>query len=164
MQPKARSNAGLNALGLLLAFVGAEKSPFADPESSTALGILFDEALATVTPEQRIGLGVVLSDGSPGHLHHADPKFMGGDPAQPLTTMAVPEHQSLHKDLNDYLVTQTDGFGNHMRPQRGNPGAAIRANFTRNERLQALATFYRQNAAKYVEAAWSFFSQHPGLW
>jgi hypothetical protein len=72
--------------------------------------------------------------------HHSDPKFMEGDPEQPLTKMETPEHQQLHKDLNEFLQEKTDEFGNHMRPQRGNSGAKIAENFTREERLKALET------------------------
>ncbi len=97
----------------------------------------------------------------PTHGHHTDPKFMGGDPNQKLTKMPVDQHQQLHKDLNEHLVNQTDAFGNHMRPQRGNPGAAIRRNFTDNQRRNAMADFYRINEAKYPEAAKDFFKMHP---
>jgi hypothetical protein len=37
------------------------------------------------------------------HRHHSDPKFMGGDPKQPLTDMADEEHIQLHNDLNEFL-------------------------------------------------------------
>jgi hypothetical protein len=99
--------------------------------------------------------------GGPTHGHHSDPKFMGGDPKQKLTTMPVDQHQQLHKDLNDHLANQTDDFGNHMRPQRGNPGRAIRRNFTDVQRREAMADFYRQNETKYPDSAKDFFDQHP---
>jgi hypothetical protein len=38
-----------------------------------------------------------------------------------------------------------------MRPQRGNPGARIRDNFTRQERLDALAEFYKHFRDKYLD-------------
>jgi len=77
--------------------------------------------------------------------------------------MPAPDHRQLHKDLNDHLKTKTDEFGNHMRPQRGNSGAKIRENFTREQRLDATAEFYRKNAEKYPDAAKDFFDQHPKL-
>ncbi len=97
------------------------------------------------------------------HGHHSDPKFLGGEPKQKLTDMPAPDHRQLHKDLNDHLKTKTDEFGNHMRPQRGNSGAKIRENFTREQRLDATAEFYRKNAEKYPDAAKDFFDQHPKL-
>ena len=97
------------------------------------------------------------------HEHHSDPKFMGGDPKQSLTDIPVPRHQRLHKDLNHFLRGKTDAAGNHMRPQPGNSGAKIRGNFTREERLDALAQFYKRNRSKYRDAARDFFKQHPHL-
>jgi hypothetical protein len=97
------------------------------------------------------------------HGHHSDPKFMGGEPKQPLTDLPKSQHEQLHKDLNEFLASKKDQFGNHMRPQRGNSGAVIRRNFTRQERLNALAEFYKANLAKYPEAAADFFKQHPTL-
>lgn len=97
------------------------------------------------------------------HGHHADPKFMGGDPKQPLTQMPPAKHQQLHKDLNDFLRSKTNDAGNHMRPQPGNNTDAIQQNFSRDDRLDALANFYRQFESKYPEAAKNFFNQHPDL-
>jgi len=39
----------------------------------------------------------------------------------------------------------------------------IQANFTRTERLQALADFYKGKGAQYKDAVVDFFTQHPGL-
>ncbi len=37
-----------------------------------------------------------------------------------------------------------------LMPSRGNPGALIRQNFSRNERLRALSEFYREfNGGQY---------------
>ena len=41
------------------------------------------------------------------HGHHSDPKFMGGDPKQPLTNMKTADHIDLHRDMNAYLETKT---------------------------------------------------------
>ena len=95
--------------------------------------------------------------------HHADPKFMGGKPNQPLTTMPTTQHQHLHKDLQSHLRSYVDKFGNTMSHSSANPGRAIRSNFTRQERLRALQDFYKANRRKYNDAANDFFSQHPGL-
>ncbi len=97
------------------------------------------------------------------HGHHSDPKFMGGDPKQPLTDIPVPDHQALHKDLNDFLHGKTDAAGNHMRPQRGNSAADIQQNFTQQERLDAITEFYKKFRATYPDAARDFFKQHPHL-
>jgi hypothetical protein len=97
------------------------------------------------------------------HGHHSNPKFMGGDPKQPLTDIPVPDHQALHKDLNDFLHGKTDAAGNHMRPQRGNSAADIQQNFTRQERLDAITEFHKKFRAMYPDAARDFFKQHPHL-
>ena len=93
--------------------------------------------------------------------HHSDPKFMGGDPKQPTTSIPIDTHrgagESLHNDLNDFLRGKTDAVGNHMRPQRGNSGARIRRNFTRQELLKAMTEFYKKYGNKYVDAAVDFF-------
>ena len=88
---------------------------------------------------------------------------MGGDPKQPLTDLPAGTHRGLHKDMNDFLRQRQDAFGNHMRPQRGNPGAKVRQNFSRQERLEALRDFYKQFGDKYPDAARDFFKQHPNL-
>jgi len=94
--------------------------------------------------------------------HHSDPKFLGGDPKQELTPMAKSQHRQLHKDLNEHLENYVDSKGNSMVPKKGNPGSVIRQNFPRNERLQALADFYKGAGARYKDAANDFFKQHPG--
>ena len=66
----------------------------------------------------------------------------------------------LLNDLNDFLRGTTDEAGNHMRPQPGNSGAKIRENFTREERLQTMADFYRLFGDSYPDAARDFFNQH----
>ena len=95
--------------------------------------------------------------------HHSDPKFLGGDPDQKLTTMWDPDHIELHRDMNDFLANKLDARGNHMRPQKGNSGRDIRNNFSRQERLEAEAEFYTLFADTYPDAAADFFAQHPGL-
>jgi len=99
----------------------------------------------------------------PTHGHHSDPNFMGGNPKQPRTPMSPEQHRELHKDLNDFLRQKTDEAGNHMRPQRGNPGRDIRRNFTPEQRREATAEFYKKFESKYPDAARDFFNQHPDL-
>ncbi|MCQ9122612.1 hypothetical protein [Rodentibacter caecimuris] len=89
------------------------------------------------------------------HGHHSDPKFLGGDPKQALTKLEASIHRALHKVIGNKTV--------HMRPQRGNSGIAIRRNFSRSERLDALTDFYKTTGSKYTEAASDFFKQHPNL-
>jgi RHS repeat-associated protein len=93
--------------------------------------------------------------------HHSDPKFMGGDKDQPTTKMSTSEHQELHSDLNKFLKNVTDKNGNDMSPRKGNSGADIRQNFTRDERVDAMRDFYNQNESKYPQAAKDFHAQHP---
>jgi len=88
---------------------------------------------------------------------------MGGDPKQKLTNTPNKLHEQLHKDLNAFLRQRMDAAGNHMRPQRGNPGWKIRQKFTDEQRRRAMADFYRQYGSKYPDAARDFFKQHPNL-
>lgn len=60
------------------------------------------------------------------------------------------------KKLNDERIV-------HMRPQRGNSGKSILANFGRKKVLNALAEFYKGPGAKYTEVAEDFFKQHLEL-
>jgi intein/homing endonuclease len=106
-------------------------------------------------------LGILVHNAC--HKHHSDPKFMGGDPKQPLTTLDENIHRQLHNDMNTFLETKTDSSGHTMRPKPGNPGIDIQTNFSRDELLRALAEFYRGPGAKYTDAANDFFKQHPGL-
>jgi RHS repeat-associated protein len=104
------------------------------------------------------------STGLDDHGHHSDPKFLGGDPKQPLTRMCGCDHQDLHREMNKHLENYVDPSSQKtMRPKRGNSGAIIRNNFSRAERLCALANFYRQFATKFSEAASDFFRQHPDI-
>lgn len=95
--------------------------------------------------------------------HHSDPRFMGGDPNQPRTTMSAPRHDQLHRDLLEFLRNKTDGRGHDMCPRPGNSGRTIRRNFSRQERLEAMAEFYKKYRNEYPDAARDFFGQHPHL-
>lgn len=88
---------------------------------------------------------------------------MGGNPKQPTTKMSIPDHKALQKDLNDFLRQKTEAAGNHMRPQRGNPGADIREHFSPQQRQEAMAEFYKKFRDKYPDAARDFFDQYPHL-
>lgn len=93
-------------------------------------------------------------------MHHSDPKFMGGDPNQELTPLKQSLHRELHQDLNDYLKMQTDDFGNHMRPQRGNPGIRIQETFTRPIRIEAMNNFYDINRFSYPRSRYDFYKNN----
>ncbi|MBI5801235.1 MAG: RHS repeat-associated core domain-containing protein [Verrucomicrobia bacterium] len=101
------------------------------------------------------------------HEHHSDPVFMGGAKGQTTTRMDPNDHRQLHRDMNDYLSGKKLPGGDpdidHMRPQSNNSGKRIRRNFSPQERLEALADFYRTTGSKYVGAAKDFFTQHSGL-
>ena len=92
-------------------------------------------------------------------LHHSFPKFLGGAANQRLTKMTFEQHRALHKDLNAFLRNITDDVGNHMRPQRGNPGSLIQRNFSSGQRIDAMSNFYNGSGSKYSKAASDFFSQ-----
>jgi hypothetical protein len=73
--------------------------------------------------------------------------------------MTFEQHRALHKDLNAFLRNITDDVGNHMRPQRGNPGSLIQRNFSSGQRIDAMSNFYNGSGSKYSKAASDFFSQ-----
>jgi RHS repeat-associated protein len=120
-----------------------------------------DEEPLQQQEQQQQQTGPNSSNSSDTQLHHSDPKFMGGDPDQSLTPMDTKDHQQLHQDLNDFLKDNIDGNGNDMMPRSNNSGQDIRDNFSRQQRIDALGEFYRQNQNAYPDAARDFFSQHP---
>lgn len=67
---------------------------------------------------------------------------MGGAGRQTLMKMLDIRHKALHRELNDFLEHFVSN-GRSMRPTRGNSGALIRQTFSRSERLEALAAFYK---------------------
>ena len=93
------------------------------------------------------------------------------DGADKTVTMGNGEHVELHKDLNKHLDNyknpKGDKFKNGnlktMKPGRYNPGKTIRQNFSRQERIKAMADFYKRGGSKYTDAATHFFGQHPHL-
>ena len=88
---------------------------------------------------------------------------MGGAKNQKLTSMKTSNHQQLHRDLNGHLSGYTNSAGLSMRPSSINSGPKIQGNFSRTERLGAMADFYKGKGRKYKSAANDFFTQHPGL-
>ena len=83
--------------------------------------------------------------------HHATPRFMGGAKKQNLVKMDHADHVQLHRDMNTFLETKTRVIGGEtvsMRPKKGNSGATIQENFSKEQRLAALAEFYTINDKK----------------
>ena len=97
------------------------------------------------------------------HGHHSDAIFLGGERKQELTDLLTFRHKQLHNDLNEFLRSKENALGQHMRPQPGNSGQKIRRRFSRAERLEAEAEFYRIHRHEYPDAARDFFQQHPDL-
>ncbi len=93
------------------------------------------------------------------NLHHAFPKFLGGDPKQKLTELAESLHKKLHKDMNDFLKNVKNKFGDDMMPRRGNSGQDIRENFTQKQRENAVNNFYNGSGSQYTQAAKDAASQ-----
>nr|WP_262885510.1 RHS repeat-associated core domain-containing protein [Tenacibaculum maritimum] len=89
--------------------------------------------------------------------HHSFPKFMGGEANQKLTNIGEETHKQLHRDMNNFLKKQTDDFGNHMRPQRGNPGRLIQRNFNLDVKIKALNQFYKQNWFRYPQSTFDYY-------
>jgi hypothetical protein len=71
-----------------------------------------------------------------------------------LTWLNQAEHTRVHAELNKFLRDQTKTLAGgkvvDMMPRRGNSGAEIMKNFTKQERLSALSKFYKQfDGGKY---------------
>jgi RHS repeat-associated protein len=99
--------------------------------------------------------------GQSTHQHHSGPVFMGFPRNQELTPLTRTVHEQLHRDLNNYLRTQTNELGQHMRPQSNNSGRDIRENFSSLERWNSLREFYNRYGDQYPTAARDFFRQFP---
>jgi len=49
------------------------------------------------------------------HGHHSDPKFLGGDPDQPLTNIAAKDHRNLHRDMGQFYDAESGLHYNRHR-------------------------------------------------
>jgi hypothetical protein len=78
--------------------------------------------------------------------------------------MSESRHHQLHNELNDYLYKQRDGYGNHMRPQRGNSGHIIQENFSRSLRINAIKGFYDSHRIRYYDARYDFYRNNHIRW
>jgi len=96
-----------------------------------------------------------------GQLHHSGPMFMGFPRNQTLVRMSTPQHQALHRDMNNFLKGRTNDAGQNMCPRPGNSGQDIRSNFSQAERFNAVRDFYQQYGNNYPAAATSFSGQFP---
>ena len=97
--------------------------------------------------------------------HHSFPKFLGGDNEQILTPMETSRHRTLHKELNEYLKTQTsDDKRYNMFPRKGNSGETIQNNFTDVTRINAAKTFYDSNKWRYWDARFDFYRNNKMIW
>ena len=101
--------------------------------------------------------------------HHSFPKFLGGNDKQILTPMSASRHMKaetgLHQELNKYLNTITDDYGNTMCPKPGNSGETIRTNFKDiNVRINAMKTFYDNNKWRYWDARFDFYRNNKMIW
>ena len=89
--------------------------------------------------------------------HHSHPKFMGGDPSQPLTYMPGGQHTALHQELYQFLAPRG------MAPRAGFGGYAIIGQFGHRALRRTMGEFYRGPGAQFGDAAADFFSLWPGL-
>jgi RHS repeat-associated protein len=153
--------AGLGVVFLAVDVVSAGEGG----EALRAAEVLAEDALKAGAESEvkEIAEKSIVEEAEKIEMHHSDPVFMEGDVKQDLTPLKQSEHKQLHRDMNEHLKDYKDNAGNHMAPQKGNPGSAIRQNFTRQERLKALGDFYKGPGAKYQTAARDFFKQHPTL-
>ncbi len=98
------------------------------------------------------------------NMHHSFAKFLGGDPKQELTPMSLGRHQRYHREFNEYLLEQTDEYGNNMRPVKGNSGKVIRSNFDFDTRKSAARQFYDMHPYKYWDARFDFYRTNGLKW
>lgn len=98
------------------------------------------------------------------HRHHSMPVFLkDGIRRNSDVKVQIPEsmHKELHKDLNVFLKSKTNKYGDDMMPRRGNSGAEIREAFPdASQRIQAMREFYIINQSKYPDVAQDFFRQY----
>ena len=73
--------------------------------------------------------------------HHSDPKYLGGDPDQPLTTMSDSDHIEIHKEI-DKEYPRRRGKKYYDQERAANP------NFD-NEVFVFLKELYEKYIAKY---------------
>ena len=95
--------------------------------------------------------------------HHSFPKALGGEVNQKLTPMSTSRHQNLHKEMNQYLKTQTteiDGKVFDMYPRRGNSGRAVRSHFMDPQRFNAVKSFYDRHYIKYFDARYDYYKNN----
>jgi RHS repeat-associated protein len=138
-------------------------------------GYVEGNPLSFVDPEGLQGRGTV-TPGGPGanlrwpsigtvgqqtHQHHSGPVFMGFPQNQQTTPLVRNIHEQLHRELNSFLRTQTNEFGQHMRPQSNNSCVAIRENFSQQDRFNAMREFYNRYGEQFPQAARDFFRQFP---
>lgn len=101
--------------------------------------------------------------GEKTHGHHSFPKSLGGAVDQELTPMSASRHQDLHRELNQYLKTQTtekDGKTVNMYPRKGYDGNAVRKNFSASQRYNAVKSFYDMYPIKYYDARFQFYKNN----
>ena len=89
--------------------------------------------------------------------HHSDPKFMGGNPGQPLTDMSGLRHTELHQELYRFLEPRG------MAPRAGFGGPEIQQLHGVRALRRTMADFYKGPGSRFADAAGDFFRQHPGL-
>ena len=123
------------------------------------MGMVFGLAGRALFPLLRSLASVLRRPPTKFHNHHSFPKFLGGNPKQPLTKLPDTTHRQLHRDMNKFLRNRKDAFGNDMAPRRGNSGQRIRENFSQQERIDALRDFYNQYRRTYSKEARDFFNQ-----
>ena len=95
--------------------------------------------------------------------HHSMPVFLKDGirrSSDVKVHMPVSMHKELHKDMNVFLKSKTNKYGDDMMPRSGNSGLKIRDNFEEIDRVQAMREFYLINQQKYPEVAADFFRQY----
>lgn len=98
------------------------------------------------------------------NMHHSFPKFLGGDTKQELTPMSMKRHIRYHKEFNEYLLDQTDNYGNNMRPVKGNSGKVIKKNFDFHIRMGVTQQFYDMHPYRYWDARFDFYRNNGLIW
>ena len=98
------------------------------------------------------------------NMHHSFPKFLGGDTKQELTPMSMKRHIRYHKEFNEYLLDQTDNYGNNMRPVKGNSGKVIKKNFDFHIRMGVTQQFYDMHPYRYWDARLDFYRNNGLIW
>ena len=144
--------------------LGMKGRPEGNPPGTTAARCAYGVACVAAFTAFAVGCAEGYSGATAASRviegHHPFQQALGGPAKQNVSRMWQRTHRRLHKRQNAHLKRYTDAEGNHMCPQKGNPGRVVRRHFSLEERLNAQGEFYKKHWWRYRDAARKFFGQY----